>query len=165
MEQLGIEPQLLLAQIINFAIIFFILSKLLYKPILTMLEKRKKEIAEGLALTDKMRQEDEKHAGKRMKLVEEARKEARAILEEAKGRAKDEAKEIIAEAHHQSDEVIAKAKVEGERLKREMEKGVRDSAVEIGVAMSKRLLTGVLSEGDQHKLLMKQLKELEDQRV
>lgn len=47
MEQLGIEPQLLLAQLVNFLIILFVLSKLLYKPILGMIEKRKKEIAEG----------------------------------------------------------------------------------------------------------------------
>ena len=42
MEKLGIEPQLLLAQLVNFGIIIFVLSKFLYKPILDMLEKRKK---------------------------------------------------------------------------------------------------------------------------
>jgi len=160
MEKLGIEPQLLLAQIINFAIIGFVLSKLLYKPILTMLEKRRKEIADGLALTEKLREQEVKLGDKKSKLVEEARKEARAILEEAKNRAKDEAGDILEEAHHQSEEVIAKAKVERERLKEEMAKGVSDSAVELAVAMTKRLLTGVLSSEEQHKLINKQLKEL-----
>jgi len=58
MEKLGIEPSLLLAQIINFAIIVVVLSKLLYKPILSMLEKRKREIEESLRLTDKLRADE-----------------------------------------------------------------------------------------------------------
>lgn len=162
MEQLGIEPKLLLAQIINFAIILFVLSKLLYKPILTMLEKRKKEIELGLTLTGKMKEEEEKLATKRRTLVEEARREARAILEEAKGRAKDEAGDIIAEAHHESEEVIAKARVEAARVKEEMMGEVRNQAVELASAMAKRLLTGLLTPEQQHTLLGKQLKELKD---
>ena len=44
MEKLGIEPVLLAAQIVNFLVILVVLQKLLYKPILGMLEKRKREI-------------------------------------------------------------------------------------------------------------------------
>ena len=83
MEQLGIEPKLLLAQIVNFLIIAFVLTKLLYKPILAMLEKRKKEIAQGLELTEKMRLAEEKYKEKEEKLLSEARREARTIVEAA----------------------------------------------------------------------------------
>jgi F-type H+-transporting ATPase subunit b len=64
MDKLGIDPKLLLAQLVNFTIIMLLLKKFLYKPILDMLEKRKKEIAEGVALTAKMREEEEKLKGK-----------------------------------------------------------------------------------------------------
>jgi len=56
MEKLGIEPTLLLAQILNFLIIAFVLTKILYKPILQLLDKRKKTIEEGLRLTQKMQE-------------------------------------------------------------------------------------------------------------
>ena len=44
MEQLGIEPKLLAAQLVNFSIILFVLTKLLYTPILSILEKRKSRL-------------------------------------------------------------------------------------------------------------------------
>lgn len=161
MEQLGIEPKLLFAQIINFTIIVFVLSKLLYKPILGMLEKRKKTIEEGLALTEKMKAEEAKLKQRGEKILDEARKEARGILEEAKKQGKSAEKDIIAEAHEQAADVIAKGKADISRDREGMEKGVREQAVILATAMAKRLLVGVLSEKDQHTMVAEQLKELE----
>jgi len=165
MEKLGIEPKLLIAQIVNFLIIVFVLSKLLYKPILSMLEKRKKEIEEGLKLTEKMREEEEKFQQKKQKMLETTRGEAASILEEARKQAKEEEKEIIAVAHKEADIIIVKGKAEAERVRIEMEKGVKKSAIELAVLMSKRLLTGVLSTEDKHKLITIHIKELESMRV
>lgn len=165
MDQLGIEPNLLLAQIVNFLIIFFVLSKFLYKPILGMLEKRKKEIAAGLELTEKMREEEEKMNVRKDKVFEEARKEARLIVESGKKEADSQGKEIIAAAHVQAQAVIAKGKVDVESLRTNMEKDVRQAAVGIAEAMTKQLLTKILSPADQHKLIQKHLTELEKVRV
>jgi len=161
MEQLGIEPNLLLAQIVNFLIIFFVLSKLLYKPILGMLEKRKKEIEAGLELTQKLREEEEKMTVRKEKLMEEARKEARNIVEAGKKEADAQAKEIIEDAHTQAQGIIAKGKEEVTALRTSMEKDVRRAAVDIAVAMTKQLLLKILTPADQHKLIQKHVKELE----
>jgi F-type H+-transporting ATPase subunit b len=165
MEKLGIEPKLLIAQIINFLIIVFVLSKLLYKPILNMLAKRKKEIEEGLKLTEKMREEEENFKEKKQKMLETTRGEATAILEEARKQAKVEEKDIIAAAHKEAESIIIKGKAEAERARVEMEKGVKKSAIELAILMSKRLLNGVLSNEDKHKLITKHVKELESMRV
>lgn len=45
---LGINLPQLIAQIVNFAILLIVLRLILYKPILKMLDERKKRIAEGL---------------------------------------------------------------------------------------------------------------------
>jgi F-type H+-transporting ATPase subunit b len=160
MKQLGIEPSLLLAQIINFSIIAFVLSKLLYKPILAMLEKRKKEIEAGLAITQKMREEEEKLKVKQDKLLDQTRKEAKEIVEKAKKDAVEAEKKIIAEAHAEAGMIIAKAKTEIESLKTQMMKSVEKSSIELAVEMTKRLTSAVLSDLDQHKLITRQLKDL-----
>ena len=165
MDKLGIEPKLLIAQIINFSIIVMVLSKLLYKPILTMLEKRKKEIAEGLQLTEKMREEEEKFQQKKAKMLETTRKEAQQIIEEARKQAKEEEKEIIADAHTQVEHMLQKGKAEIELQREHMEKEVHQSAVELAVAMRKRLLGSVLSNEDKHKLIQRHIKELESVHV
>ena len=164
MEQLGIEPSLLLAQIVNFSIIVFLLAKLLYKPVLEMMEKRRKEIERGLALTEKMKQEEEKLQQKKEKMTQEARREVRAILEEAKKQAKDEEKEIIAQAHQEAEAIILKGKEEVARTEKAMEGNLRAKSVDIAVAMTKRLLSAILSAPEQHKLIQKHLKELESVR-
>ncbi len=160
MEQLGIEPTLLFAQIINFTIIIFVLSKLLYKPILGVLEKRRKQIEEGLAMAEKMKEEEAKLKQKGERVLEDARKEGRGILEEAKKQGKMAEKDIIAEAHVQAADIITKGKAEVVRARQDMEKGVREQAVLLASAMAKRLLAGILSEKDQHQLIDKQVQSL-----
>ena len=48
----GIQPVLLLAQIVNFLIILYLLQKFFYKPIVKLLEQRKKRIEESLKNAD-----------------------------------------------------------------------------------------------------------------
>lgn len=165
MDKLGIEPTLLLAQIVNFAIVVAVLSKLLYRPILTMLEKRKKEIEEGVRLTTKAREDEVKLEEKKERMLAMARKEAQEILEEARKQAKLEEHDIIASAHKDVEALMVKAKEDTARMREEMEKSVRDSAVELAVAMAKKLLTGVLSSADQHKLIAKQVKDIGSMKV
>src|SRR3990172_6130860 len=131
MEQLGIEPNLLLAQIVNFLIIFFVLSKLLYKPILGMLEKRKKEIAAGLELTEKMRAEEEKMNVRKERILDEARNEARNIVEAGKKEADAQAHDIIEDAHSQAQGIIEKGQEDVGELRAGMEKDVKQAAVNI----------------------------------
>jgi len=165
MDKLGIEPMLLLAQIVNFAIVVIVLSRFLYKPILTMLEKRKKEIEEGVKLTAKAREEEIKFEQKTERMLATTRKEAQDILEEARKQAKIEEKDIVAAAHKEAEAMIQKANEDMARARVEMEKSVRDSAVELAVAMTKRLLTGVLTPSDQHKLIAKHVKEIGSMKV
>ncbi len=161
MDKLGIEPKLLLAQIINFLIIVFVLSKLLYKPILQMLEKRKKEIQAGLDLTEKLRQEEEKLKLKRERTNEEARKEAQRILEEAHEQAQQEGKEIIAAAHTQAEGLLVKAKEEVARIHGSLTDQIRKESVELSIAMAKKVLLRSLGNSEQHRIIEQQLKKLE----
>ena len=47
-KNFGIDPLLLIAQIVNFLIIFYILKRFALKPILDILKKRENTIKEGL---------------------------------------------------------------------------------------------------------------------
>lgn len=161
MEKLGIQPTLLLAQIVNFLIIFFVLSKLLYKPIRGMLDKRKKEIEEGLALTEKMRQEEDKLKVKQNKILDETRREGEAYIDKAKAQAVAESKEILNNANKQAQEIIAKGKEEVKSLHTAMEGDLKTESISLASIMAKKILTNVVSDRDQHKLIEKQLRALE----
>ncbi len=160
MEKLGIEPSLLLAQIINFSIIVIVLTKLLYGPILSMLEKRKQEIEEGLKITQRMRLEEEKLGVRKEKLLADARREARVILDEAKKQAEEVKHDILAQAHKESLEIIEKSKRDVAAQHEALSSDIQKEAIELAGAMAKRLVSSVLSASDQHTLISKHLAEL-----
>lgn len=161
MEKLGIEPSLLFAQVVNFAIIVVVLTKLLYQPVLSMLEKRRKEIAEGLALTERLRIQEEKMATRSEKLIAQARTQARALLEEGKKAGEEAKREIIAGAHREATEIVDRAKREAAATHEALEGSIRREAVELAVTIAKRLTARVLSPAHQHALIAKHLREIE----
>jgi len=160
MDKLGIEPSLLLAQIVNFTVIMVVLQKLLYKPIIGMLEKRKKTIEEGLRLTEAMKEEQAKLEVKKEKILASAKEEGNKIVEDAKKRAQEEVKEILAQGRVASEEIIAKGKKDIASEKEDMKKHVKEEAITLATIMAKRLLQGVLSAEMQHKLIASHTKEL-----
>jgi len=161
MDKLGIEPKLILAQLLNFAIIVIVLQKLLYKPILDMINKRKKEIAEGVAITEKMRVEEEKFKEKQEKALEKAREDALGIIEDAKKQAKDVEKELVADAHIQATAIITRAKAEADEIHTSAQVALRKEAVELATVMAKRLLSSVMTAKEQHAYIAKRVKDLE----
>ena len=57
MDSLGVNLPGLITQVISFAILFFILRKLLYKPILKMLDHRSNRIRESLDAAQQAKEE------------------------------------------------------------------------------------------------------------
>lgn len=161
MDKLGIEPTLLGAQVVNFLVIIFVLQKLLYKPILTMLEKRKKEIAEGVELTARMKDEEVKLKEKQEKALHQAREDAMEIIEDAKKQAKEVEKELVLEAHTQAETIISRAKTEAAEIKTASITATRTEAIDLAVVMAKRLLLSSLGAKEQHNLIDKRVRELE----
>ncbi len=94
-----------LFQIFNFGVVMYLLNKVLYKPVLKMLDERAKKINEGMALADKnMKAAEDAEKSKKAEIAK-ARKEASAILAAAEKDGKAKADKLIAEAK-------AKAKAE-----------------------------------------------------
>ena len=165
MDKLGIQPLLLLAQIINFGIIVFVLNKLLYKPVLGMIQKRKKEIEDGMALSLKLKEDSEKWEGKQRKMMDQARKDAIELVEKAKKDAKAEKAAIVAEAHTEAAKMIKKRKEELETDFMAKEKDLNAQAVRIALLMLEKTVPGMLSTDAQHDLIERKLKQLDGMRL
>jgi len=105
---LGINPIYLLAQLLNLAILFFVLRKFVFKRFVTVLDERSTRIKKGL--------EDAEVAGKRaaeaeevyQERIEQAERERRAILAKAAQEAEKLKEDILAEAGDEARQIIAK---------------------------------------------------------
>ena len=110
MDLLTPQPGLFLWNLVAFLILFFILKRTAWKPILKSLKEREDGIAESLATAEKvrsemaqMKNENEvllaKAREERASLLKEAREFKDKIINEAKEQAKVEAGKIITDAH------------------------------------------------------------------
>lgn len=79
----GVQPILLAAQIVNFLVVLFVLQKFLYKPLLKILDARKKTIEESLSNAEKIQLELERTEAKREQVLNEAIEEGKKIISEA----------------------------------------------------------------------------------
>jgi F-type H+-transporting ATPase subunit b len=111
----GIDWKLLIAQVVNFAILFFLLKKFAYKPILAMLRKRTEEIKEGFA----MRAEAEKTLGQieeiKAKTTLEAQEQALALVKRAEETAGKRREEIVTDAMKRGEMLVSEAKHTAEK--------------------------------------------------
>lgn len=163
MDALGVDPKLLLTQIINFLIMIAVLTKLLYKPILTALEERRQKIAESLKAAERAQKEEEKLSRKREELLAEAREEVRVILSNAKKDGQKVKEELVEEGKEEVAQMKARMEKEMTTSFEALEEKAASRTVDIAAAMVKRLLPELLTEEKQHELIVKQLKQMEKQ--
>ncbi len=112
MDLLSPEIGLFVWTLLAFLIVFYILGKFAWKPILNSLNERETGIAESIATADRVKKEMAQLKNENEQLMQQAReerammfKEAKdtrdKIVNEAKDAAKAEANKIIAEAQQQ----------------------------------------------------------------
>mgnify|MGYP003498727405 FL=1 len=88
----------LIAQILNFLFLVFILAKFVYKPLLNVMEARKNKIASDLEAADTAKVEAEAVKAEYAAKLADARQEAQAIIENARKNAQAAHDKIMAEA-------------------------------------------------------------------
>jgi len=160
LDQFGINPILLAAQVVNFLVLLFILKKLLYKPLLKVLDERKKTIERSLKNAEEIELKLQKISD------EESSRLAKATLESEKViKGAEELKtQIISEAKIHAAEVTEKMIVEAKgQLQMEREKLRSDVMGELGevVALSLEKIIGRIDKNKQKELIEKSIKELQ----
>lgn len=153
LEQLGIDPTVIVVNIIGFLLLVAVLRKFLYSPVTTMLENRKEEIANTYAAAERERNTMEglrQDYEKRLAGIEaEAHERIQAAIKEAQG-IRDE---IIEDARAKAESILLRGE---EELVREREKAVEELRAEVAslvIAASSNLLERSLDDESHRKLI------------
>ena len=123
-----------IAEIVAFLIVLYVLYRYVLPPVKTMTEKREKEIAQQV--------EDSRKARERLEAAEAAYKEAVENAQNDAARIRDDAR---ADAQRIADEMREKAEQEVERLRRRGEEQLRNARAQV-VRELKRELGGHSTE-------------------
>jgi F-type H+-transporting ATPase subunit b len=151
--KLGIDPTLLIAQVINFLVLFFILKKLIYKPLLNLFDKRKKMIEKNVEDTKKIEERLEKLEEERKTILSDASKEAMTIVESAKKEAEKEREEALVKAKKEISTLAERYREQLATEKAGMIRELRAEMAELIVAGSQKILQKEFSGEAQKKLM------------
>jgi F-type H+-transporting ATPase subunit b len=159
--KLGIDFKVIIAQIINFGILFLILRHLLYRPILKVLENRQNKIKESLKKAEQIDQKFQQAEEQYKNRLSEANNEANKIIEEARLSAEKNRKAILEKAEQEADGIksVAKAQIEEERSA--LYSNVKKSAGQLAVFILTKILKQDLDQAACQKTIDQALKEID----
>jgi len=153
MEALGLNLGYLFVQIFNFAILFVVLRKWVYIPLLTTLDKRREAIAQGMEdarIAAEARANAEEEAAK---IKADAQAEASKIVSEATERAQSVGDDVKAAAEAEAAKAAEKALANVEAERNQMLGDLRGQVAALAIAGAQKLVGEALNEKRQHALL------------
>lgn len=147
----------LVAQMVVFFILWWVVAKFIWPPLVKALDERAKKIADGLAAADKGKAELEL-ANKRVdQALTEARNEGAQRIADAEKRAQMSAEEIKQNAQAEAARIIAQAKAEAEQQTVRARESLRDQVAVLAVKGAEQILKREVN-AQVHADLLNQLK-------
>ena len=160
LQDLGVDGPKLIAQLINFAIVLFVLWRFAYKPVFEMLETRRKTIAESMDNAEKIKTELTETQAERDKVLAEANQKAQEMIADAKEAAQQVGEAEGQKAVKQAEEIIRTAR---EATEADRERMMAELKAEIGrlvVDTTAKVSGKVLTAEDHQRLIDETNKEL-----
>lgn len=151
-----------IGQILAFAVLFIVLKKYAFGPLIGIMEKRQHQIEDQINNAETSRQEAERLLKEQNETLHQARVEAHEIIEKAKVSSERQAKDILETAKVEADRLKNQA-VQDIRL--EKEKAVAELREQVGalsVLIASKMIEKEIDEKTQSKLIddiMKQVGE------
>lgn len=154
--KLGIDWRLLIAQLVNFVILFTALTFLLYKPLIAALDKRRAKVIESLANAEKIGEELTRANAESERIVAAARAEASRISAEALKQAETNRAAAVEKTRVEISEIIASGKAQLGAERDAMTAEVRRAAAELIAAATEKVINEKMT-GAKDKALIEQV--------
>lgn len=160
LKNFGFDPVMLVAQIVNFLIIFYLLKRFLYKPVFEILKKRQDTIADSLRQAEEIKVTLEKTIEEEKKILLKAQSEGKKIVDDARLQASQTAKEIEENTKKQTEKMILEAKQQIEYESKEIERQISEKVSILASDMLTKALEGVFNAKEQKQILDRSLKQI-----
>lgn len=159
-QALGLDIRILIAQLVNFAILLLVLWRFGYKPILKFLDDRKDKIEQGVLDAKKAAVRLEEISAKEKEILKKAKKEALIILEEAKKQSDENSKEIIDKAKEEIGQIINQEKAKMQVEKGETLKEIKMEVADLIIQAIEKVLEKKMDSKKDKELIKKIVKNL-----
>jgi F-type H+-transporting ATPase subunit b len=160
LHNLGIDFKVMIAQIINFGILVFILVKFLYRPILKALDDRRKKIKTSLEQAADIEKKHTEAKEEYNSRVLKANQEADHIVEKAKAEAEKTRKAILDKTQKEAEAIRENASKDIESERNALYADVKKSAGKLAIFIVTKVLKQDQGEEFYRKSVEKALEEI-----
>ncbi|GAB6172777.1 F0F1 ATP synthase subunit B [Paradesulfitobacterium aromaticivorans] len=150
------------AQLISFLLLVFLLSKVAWKPLMKIMEDRRKFIADSLAQAEREREQAEQVKREYQEEMRKARQEAQEVIAKATKLSEERANEILAQAREEAVKTKQAALAD---IERERDRAIADVQAQVSamsVAVAEKIIRQKLDLRGQEQLIEQFIQEVGD---
>ena len=152
---MSLQTNLMFWTLLIFLVLFFLLSKLAFKPITAAVEAREKSLEEALAAAKRDREEAAQLLADHRKQIDAARGEAQKLIADARETAEKMRNDLLEKARAEQQATVERAAQEIQREKERAVAELRREAVEMAILGASRVIEENL-DSDKNRRLVEQ---------
>ncbi len=159
-EQVSVFGSLIFWSLISFGLLFFLLKKFAFPPILEALEMREKKIRSDIEDAEKLKNEAQEIKRKLEEALKSAHGKAEIILQLAYDRAKKEQEKSLQETEAKVWQIQKDAEQEIQSSRNKILQEIRSYTAALTIASTEKFLKKVLGEEDKKKLVEESIEQV-----
>ncbi len=159
MEALGLNLPQLIAQIVGILVLLFILKKLLYGPLLKVIDERSERIKESLEAAERTKEEAASNQEQMQEDLQKAREEGQQMIAQARDVAARFRDEEMAKAREEIAAERSKAEADIQRERDAAIEDLRREFAGLAISAAEQVVERSLSESDHRDIIDKVLEE------
>ena len=150
-QEFGVSVPNILAQILSFSVVAFVLWKFAFKPVVATLDERQQKIESGLRYAEDMKAKLDAAQAESAALIKNAQVESTRIIEEARKTAKDYLDKQTQETSARASDMLVKAQQAIELEHKKMLADARSEIARLVVTTTQRVLAKELSDAERSR--------------
>ena len=159
MEALGLNLPQLIAQIVGILVLLFILKKLLYGPLLKVIDERSERIRESLEAAERTKEEAATNQEQMQEDLQKAREEGQQMIAQARDVAARFRDEEMAKAREEIAAERSKAEADIQRERDAAIEDLRREFAGLAISAAEQVVERSLSESDHRDIIDRVIEE------
>ena len=148
-----INPSIIIATMINFLILFFLLKHFFFDKVKNVVEERENSIEDKIIQADEDAEKARRFMIENERILKSAKQEGKKIIQRQKEKADAIYNEIVADANKEADAIMERASKEIEREKQKAEFELKKETVDIALSLSEKVLGEAIDENKHRELI------------
>jgi F-type H+-transporting ATPase subunit b len=158
----GLEPTILVGQIVNFLIILYILKRFLYKPLFRILQKREELVRSSIQKAEESTKALEKAQDEEKEIIKNAQTTANQIIKDAKEQSKEMIVKTEEATKKKTEKMLSDAKDQIELEKKKTEAELNNYVSTLALALLQKSLDNVFTDKEQSAIMQRATKEIQN---